>query len=106
MFKQATANTFEDLYVDSKPKEDNVITPISQKVDNVKKVVTDVTDDENDLKMISVRIPKHFIKKMEHYAYMERLIKQDAYFKVFEKFLSSKEVKDILTQYDELMGGK
>ncbi len=54
------------------------------------------------LQMLSFRLPPEIIEKIDKYAYVERETKQDTIIKAFEKFFNSKEVKEILSQYDSI----
>ena len=45
---------------------------------------------------------KYIIEKIDKYAYVERETKQDTIIRAFEKFFNSKEVKEILSQYDSI----
>ena len=54
------------------------------------------------LQMLSFRLPPEIIEKIDKYAYVERETKQDTIIRAFEKFFNSKEVKEILSQYDSI----
>ena len=54
------------------------------------------------LQMLSFRLPPEIIENIDKYAYVERETKQDTIIKAFEKFFNSKEVKEILSQYDSI----
>lgn len=114
LLKQATSNSFTDLYVDNKPKEKEEVKEVKQvKVEQPKKEVVKVVKEEvkeqpkkekkeNPKQMLSFRIPTNVIEDIDKYAYVERMNKQDVIIMALEKFFNSKDSKDVLSQYDQI----
>ena len=111
LLKQATSNSFTDLYVDNKPKEKEEVKEVKQvKVEQPKKEVVkeEVKEQpkkekkENPKQMLSFRIPTNVIEDIDKYAYVERMNKQDVIIMALEKFFNSKDSKDVLSQYDQI----
>lgn len=113
--KNATSGSF-DLYIDNKPQEVKEEVKEVKKVEQPKEVVSSVKPKpiiekkeekkESPKQMLSFRIPTDTIENIDKYAYVERMNKQDVIIKALEKFFSSKESKEILSQYDEIRGRK
>lgn len=124
LLKKASENSFNDLYIDNKPKtisetqKEETIQPIvkevvkeevkqedAPKIEVKSKQVKDnaVKESKNkNSKMLAFRIPNELNEDLDKYSYVARMTKQDVIIKAFEKFLSSQNAKDILSQYDDI----
>lgn len=101
--KQAQANTM-NLYLsnESTSKEETIQPPIKQNTEPLKQV----NDSKKYEKMISARVGQEIIEKIDKYAYIMRLKKQDLILMIFDSFFQSNEVQDVLKQYDDIKGAK
>lgn len=98
MLKQASENSFNGLYIDNKPRQENnteVIPP--QPI-----IETPKEKKETELKMMAFRLPKDIAEKINQYAYIERLTNQEVATLCFQEFFSKKERKESLSQYEDI----
>lgn len=108
--KQATSNSFVGLYPSNTPQQEPKadepkIEPKVEKKDESKSSLIEKPS-HRKYKMLSFRLPDEIIENVEKYAYVERLQKQEVVMKAFNKFFNSKEGKEILSQYDQIVGGR
>ncbi len=106
LLRQASEGTFADLYVDNKPKEKEITQTILQPQDNVVNIETKqevvVKDKKQVNKMLSFRLPLDLIDKLDKYSYVAREKKQDVIIKAFDKFLNSKDAKELIAEYESI----
>jgi len=123
LLKQASNNTFEDLYIDNKPKAEVVIPknievkPVevkdSPKIDEVKPTESKWVSKNPTTKdlvksmkppktMLAFRIPNTTIDNLEKYAYITRLTKQDVITMALDNLFNSKEGKEIIKEFDKI----
>ena len=98
ILKQASENSFNGLYVDNAPRNNN----INSEVIPPQPIELKVEKKENDLKMMAFRLPKDIAEKINQYAYVERLTNQEVATLCFQEFFNKKERKESLSQYDDI----
>ena len=122
LLKQASNNTFDDLFIDNKPKTEPIIqtkventekegsiqktwrtkTEEVKEIDNkptMKEIVKSMTPPK---KMLAFRIPNTTIDNLEKYSYITRLTKQDLITMSLDNFFNSKEGKEIIKEFDKI----
>lgn len=104
--RQATSNSFVGLYPSNTPQQEpQVVEPKVEKKDESKSTLIEKPS-HRKYKMLSFRLPDEIIENVEKYAYVERLQKQEVVMKAFNKFFNSKEGKEVLSQYDQIVDNK
>lgn len=104
--KEQTQTAFGGFYVNNndyvEPKQEESKKEEPKK-EEPKQEIVEKKKSNRKYKMLSFRLPDEMIEMVDKYSYVSRLQKQEVVMKAFDKFFNTKESKEILSQYDELV---
>lgn len=97
ILKQASESSFNGLYIDNKPRNENTEVIQPQPIE-----IKELKPKESELKMMAFRLPKDIAEKINQYAYVERLTNQEVATLCFQEFFNKKDRKESLEHYNEI----
>ena len=87
------------VVVKSEPKKE---TP-KKETPRVNEILPDNEEEKELLRMISLRLPVSLLEKLNQYSYVKRLTQKDVVVMALEKIFDSKEGKDIISEYNQII---
>ena len=111
LLTQVMNNSFNDLYLDNKPKTEDTQTISTQEKSKTEDInitksrkVELPEEGKEPLKMFSIRVPVSLTEKVKKYNYVNRITTTDIIIQALESFLAKD--KNYLSEYDRLKGNK
>lgn len=110
LLTQVMNNSFNDLYLDNKPKTEDTQTistqekPKTEAINTKPRKVELPEAEKEPLKMFSIRVPVSLADKVKKYNYVNRITTTDIIIQALESYLAKD--KEYLSEYDRLKGNK